>query len=187
MISRKCSDCKELKELENFSNYKRDKIFGKKKICKECDRARSKSYYSRNLDKEKKRRRLKYLKNRDRELQSCDTYKRNRKINDPEFKLICNLRDRHRKAVKIAGAEKNFRSSRLLGCSALELRNYFESLFKNDMNWNNYGKVWNIDHIYPLSKVDWNNAEEVSKACHYTNLKPEYCSVNFSKGNKFTF
>ena len=56
--------------------------------------------------------------------------------------------------------------------------------FKNEMDWNNYGIIWNIDHIYPLSKVDWNCIYETSKYCHYSNLQPMYIIDNIKKGNK---
>ena len=67
------------------------------------------------------------------------------------------------------------------------LKKHFESFFKPDMSWENYGEVWNIDHIYPLSKIDWDNTEQINEVCNYKNLIPQYCSINFSKKNKLNF
>jgi hypothetical protein len=39
-------------------------------------------------------------------------------------------------------------------------------------------------HIHPLSRVDWDDVEQVKKVCHYTNLRPLLTELNLSKGNK---
>ena len=57
-----------------------------------------------------------------------------------------------------------------LGCSIEELKIYLESLFYGNMNWNNYGKIWEIDHKEPLVKA--NSKSELITLCHYSNLKP---------------
>lgn len=73
---------------------------------------------------------------------------------------------------------------KLLGCSSLELKAYLASKFYGDMSWDNYGVVWQVDHIYPRSKMDPTNPEELKKYCHYTNLQPLLTRDNRLKGNK---
>ena len=182
-----CSDCKIEKNIEDFYKWNRDKYCGKKFICKVCDNGRAKKYRDNNKEKEKIRRRKKYLKRRDIEILKDNEYKKKRRAIDPSFKLLRNLRDRHRIAVKSAFAEKKFRTTKLLGCDSKFLKTYFEKLFKPDMNWSNYGKIWNIDHIYPLSKVDWNNKEQVAMVCNYKNLMPQYIWVNSHKRAKLNY
>ena len=53
------------------------------------------------------------------------------------------------------------------------------------MTWDNYGKGgWDIDHIYPCSKFDLTQEENIYKMCHYTNLQPMWHLDNIRKGNK---
>lgn len=175
-----CSDCKIAKSKDCYypNPHKWDGIAN---VCKTCNCKRDKL---KDKEKEKVRRRLKYLKYKDREIQRDSAYKKNREELDPSFKLMRRLRDRHSKAVKASGAGKNFRTTDLLGCSAEVLRIHIESQFSIDMNWENYGKVWQVDHIHPLSLVDWNNSEEVELVCNYKNLQPLLVYENISKGNK---
>lgn len=111
-----------------------------------------------------------------------------RKI-DIQYKLQENLRCRIRAAMRSQNQRKNSKSAELLGCSYDELRKHLESLFQPDMTWENYGRksglrCWEIDHIYPISKFDLSNSEEIKKACHYTNLQPLWADENTKKSNK---
>ena len=47
-----------------------------------------------------------------------------------------------------------------------------------------YGKIWCLDHCFPLSKTNLSNQKEVKKTYYWTNLRPMYCSENRSKGDK---
>jgi hypothetical protein len=178
-----CSDCNNHKEItmypSNISTY--DKISN---ICKECTNQRSRNYYNRNKDKEANRRREKYLRNKEKEIHNDNLYKKKRRLIDPEYKLLRNIRDRHSKAVKYSGFNKNFSSINLLGCDSGYLKKYIEIQFRDGMNWNNYGNLWTLDHIYPLSKIDWTCIYEKAKYCHYSNLQPMYKLDNIKKGNR---
>lgn len=178
-----CSDCREHKPKESY--HKNIKTYdGITNICKSCNNIRSTKYNAKNNEYLKKKRQERYLKNRDKEIKYDYEYKKKRMATDIGFRLLRNTRDRHSKAVKSSGHNKNFRSSKLLGCDANYLKKYIEIQFKNDMNWSNYGTLWNIDHIYPLSKVNWDCIYETSKYCHYSNLQPMYKLENIRKGNR---
>ena len=71
-----------------------------------------------------------------------------------------------------------------LGCTIEFYKGYLESLFKTDMNWQNHGKLWEIDHIIPI-KFENPDLETVKTRLHYTNTQPLYASENRSKGNRF--
>jgi hypothetical protein len=79
-------------------------------------------------------------------------------------------------------AEKTKFRSRI-GMRTPELKIYLESLFLDGMNWENYGKVWQIRLIRPINDFDLNDSGEVSKINHYTNLKPSF-SPEFLKSQE---
>ena len=108
-------------------------------------------------------------------------YEKNK--NNPDFKLIKNLRKRLGIFLKSKGMKKNSRMVELLGCSKSFLKDYLENKFKNGMSWKNYGK-WHVDHIYPLSKFNFDNPNSLKKACHYSNLQPLWAIDNIKKKNK---
>jgi len=71
-----------------------------------------------------------------------------------------------------------------LGCDRAFFKQHIESLFLNGMNWNNYGNVWNLDHIIPISSFDLSDEEQKLIACNYKNVQPLFCTDNFSKSDK---
>jgi hypothetical protein len=92
---------------------------------------------------------------------------------DMEWTILRNMRIRFRNALT-----KGFKTGKtieLLGCNIKEYIIYLEQQFDGGMNWGNYGKYWEIDHIHPLSK---------GGSFHYTNTQPLSISENRSKGNK---
>jgi hypothetical protein len=59
-----------------------------------------------------------------------------------------------------------------------------ESKFIENMSWDNYGKVWHIDHIIPCSSWDFSNEFENKHCWNYRNLQPLGSSENQSKKDK---
>ena len=53
------------------------------------------------------------------------------------------------------------------------------------MNWDNYGIVWEIDHIKPCDSFDLTNDEQQKQCFHYKNTRPLLISENRSKGSKY--
>lgn len=95
-------------------------------------------------------------------------------------KIAHALRVRIRRAVKTGSAVKN------LGCTVPEFIAHLESKFKSGMNWNNYG-LWHIDHIKPLSSFDLTDPDQLSKACHYSNMQPLWAKENSAKHAKLDY
>lgn len=94
--------------------------------------------------------------------------------------ITTRLRTRLYQALK-----KNQRAGsavRDLGCTIPELRIHLENQFRDEMNWENYGSYWEIDHIRPLSSFNLSDREEFLQAVHYTNLQPLTVEENRSKG-----
>jgi hypothetical protein len=63
-----------------------------------------------------------------------------------------------------------------------DLKIHIESLFKEGMSWDNYGK-WHVDHIKPVSL--FNAEDDISIVNSLENLQPLWASENLSKGNKY--
>ena len=59
-----------------------------------------------------------------------------------------------------------------IGCNIQYLREWFEYNFTSEMNWDNYGSYWSIDHIIPVCKFELTNEDEKLKCCNWTNLMP---------------
>ena len=49
---------------------------------------------------------------------------------------------------------------------------YIEGKFACGMTWENYGSYWDLDHIYPLSKINVECKYEQLAAFHYKNIQP---------------
>lgn len=109
-------------------------------------------------------------------------YTRNRKKVDPLFRLGINLRKRLGEVLRNKDIIKTQKLNDYIGCSKDELIKHIESQFKSNMNWENYGTVWNIDHIIPLSAGKTEN--HLYQLSHYKNLRPLDCMENFKKNNK---
>lgn len=110
---------------------------------------------------------------------------KNRIRNDSLYRLKCNIRSLIFNSYKrfLEGKEsKSEKTINILGCSFEEFKQHIESQFLEWMTWNNYGDLWEIDHIYPHSLAK--DEEELIKLNHYTNLRPLCKYLNRSKGNK---
>jgi len=62
-----------------------------------------------------------------------------------------------------------------LGCTISDLKQWIECFFTNEMNWENYATVREIDHMNPLRDGDYE--ERVTKL-HFTNIKPRFIADN---------
>jgi len=161
-----CSKCKIELPFENFNKLKLGK-FNIDTLCKKC---RSEEFQKWN-NKGGKEWNNQYIKKR--------------KENDYQFKLKHTLRLRLLDALKRKNVTKKHSAIKLLGCSIEECKQHLEKQFKPEMNWDNHGKVWEIDHIKPCSKFDLSDSEQQKECFHYTNLQPLTILENRQKSNKY--
>ena len=108
-------------------------------------------------------------------------YRRHKLDTDPIYRIKMNIRDRLKKMIKNTDGYR----STSMGCTADELRAYLEKRFTPEMDWDNYGKIWSVDHVKPLALFDLLNKEELLEANHYTNLQPLLVKDNIRKGKKY--
>lgn len=72
-------------------------------------------------------------------------------------------------------------ASELAGCSKPDFIDHIYSQFSRGMLWENYGKVWEFDHIVPCSKFNLYDHDERRKCFHFSNYQPKFVSENRHK------
>lgn len=183
--------CYEAKKDEYADKSKKRYIQNKKGILARCCkyraanrdriRARDRAYKKSNREVLNKKQ-LEYQK---REAERLNEYSREyvkkRRKTDKLYALKINMRGRFKFELAKRGETKWLKANEYLGCSWVELRDYLEAQFTDDMSWNNYGE-WHVDHIVPLATAE--NKEQLVELCHYTNLRPLWAFDNISKGAK---
>lgn len=207
MEEKECKRCNSIKSLELFHNNRSTKD-GKSCYCKECMKNHVRKYNRDNrelinlkqsTEEHLKYRRFLYQQNREKILEQkkiwCKNnrnkiniykreYKRIKVKTDPLYHTEIKLRERIRQAFKRTSYCKSNGTTVILGCDYFTAFNYLESLFKENMSWDNRSE-WHIDHIVPLSSAT--TEEELIKLCHYTNLQPLWAEDNLKKGSKLTY
>lgn len=204
-----CSMCKENKTQESFNKSKSGKL-GLHSQCRECQKIVRKEYYKKNVKVEKQKykdyyqseegqikikeyKTKYYAEHKDRILREnrenrstdharnlANINRKKRLDNEPEFRLIVNMRKRVYKAM--LGINKSESTEKLLGCTPSELRDYLESKFTGGMSWDNYGYYgWHVDHIIPCVQFDLTDPDAQKICFHYTNLQPLWGKENISK------
>lgn len=99
------------------------------------------------------------------------------KMTPEERKLVNIFRDKVKRGIQ-TDRKKTFE---LLGCSFTELKMHLESQFYPEMNWGNWGEVWEMDHIVGCCNFDLTNPSELGKCFHYTNLRPLFKTTKIAK------
>ena len=99
-------------------------------------------------------------------------------------RLRANLRARVYGALFLSGNRKTDSTARLVGCDISYLKLHIQSKFKDGMAWNNYGKLWEIDHIRPCASFNLSDEKERLECFHWSNLQPLWKLQNRSKGSR---
>ncbi len=178
----KCNQDKDLSEFNNSSNSKD----GLNRTCKSCVKIQNNKHYENNkTDKikyasEYRNKNLKKVQNR------LNNYYKNRRKTDIQFRLKENIRVRIYNSLKVY-LDKKIKyktSSYLIGCNIDDYKKHIESQFDLNMNWDNYGSYWEIDHIIPIDSFDLTKVENQEKCFNYTNTRPLKVLENQQKSNK---
>ena len=140
-----------------------------------------KQYYLKNKDKIIEKRKQYYLDNKDKINERKNKYSKGRKLTDPLYKLIINIRCLIRNSINKSGYSKTSRTYQILGCSFEDFKQHIESKFIEGMTWDNRS-LWHLDHIYPVSLAT--DKDHLIKLNHYTNFQPMWAIDNIKKGNK---
>jgi len=180
-LSGKCNECRKPDSKLYYETHK-DTILSKSKnyynINKETIQKTSAEYRHNNSDKinaqRKERRKTPEAKQKRKEWEA----------KNPHIKLMKILRSRHNDFFRYNIQQGlKYSTTKALGCTPQEFHEYLVSNFGPGMTMDNHGKVWEIDHTFPLSKIDLNNEEEMMLATHFLNLKPMLKVDNMKKSD----
>lgn len=112
-------------------------------------------------------------------------YKKNRRHNDPIFKLRENVSNAIFKALKKGKSNKAGKSIlQYLGYTIQDLKIHLENQFDSKMSWDNHGIYWHIDHIIPQSCLLYTGMgdDNFKKCWDLENLRPLEAKLNMSDG-----
>ena len=210
-MARTCKSCK-IEKSDSFYYIKDKNTNRLDSTCKECRVSINTQYVAKNVDRVKEKHHSYYLENKEeilktnkhnRTIKSQEYYevkkiwraenmdkvrgyrrkmKSKRKETDILYKLKENLRSRYSISLKVKSFNKCSKFKEYIGCELETLKSHLESLFTDDMTWDNYGlKGWHIDHIKPLDSAK--TESELVPLLHYTNLQPLWAIDNYKKKN----
>jgi hypothetical protein len=74
--------------------------------------------------------------------------------------------------------------ARYFGLSTASLREWFELQFTEGLNWGNFGKAWQFDHIVPATYFDYSNEEDLLLCWSFINMRVERIDPDSSRGNR---
>lgn len=184
------------------------KRYTKTSICCECKKRYAKKDQEKNKDKIKEYRKNRYQKNKTKFYKQSQEWKAKNREKDNQYKKEWKARNREKYLASESKRNKEKRKNNplfkltramskavwknlkdgkgfkhwedLVDFKFEQLKIHLQSKFNENMNWNNYGSYWEVDHIKPSSlcasfKEIWN----------LNNLQPLECYKNRSKGNRY--
>lgn len=215
MNIKKCSMCKEQKELSEFNKEKTRadghayvcKCCSKKlgKIYREkhpkSSNERSNKWQKENREKCAERRKQSRINNpekvRERERTAKAKWaarfpekaraiakRQYRKMMDTDAgKLKTYVRTAVRKSIRELKNGRHWES--LVGYTLAELKKHLEMQFTPEMNWDNYGSYWHIDHKIPVAAFNFNAPDEIDfrRCWALKNLQPLEAVKNLRKSD----
>lgn len=172
-IHKKCNICKDIKPLDKF--YRNKTLSdGRSRMCAECEKSKrnreQQSEYNKTYKQESENKIRRQIN------------EKSRREEEPSYKLENSLRSRQRHAIM--KGKKLAKNKDLWGATIDFVRSHLEDQFYSGMTWDNYGIIWEIDHIIPCSAFDMNNLEEQQICFNWNNLQPLLCHENNKKKDK---
>ena len=195
-----CTKCKIPKEYFEFTN-KSDTKDKKHEQCKSClreyylnnkerinkySRENNKKYYPKNKENALKYQRKYYKKNKKKQIKKGIERKKKRYKNDIQYRLKMVLSVRFNYLLRRKKVYKKCRVYELLGCDLEFFKNHISSKFLPEMNFDNYAKIWEIDHIKPCSSFNLEDIEQQKQCFHYTNTQPLFITTKIAKSFGYT-
>ena len=70
------------------------------------------------------------------------------------------------------GQSPGWKYRQVFGCEPEFMRAFMEHQFRHGMSWENFGLVWQVDHVLSLSAFDQTDDGEVNLCWNWVNLRP---------------
>ena len=175
---------------KTFRTKYKDKIKETRRIYQASDKGKQqkKEWQQKNKERLNERKKEWWEKNKERLRDKTKenrkrTYEKNKQ--SPGYRISGSISSGIRQAIKANKANRHWEE--LVGYTLSELMQRLERLFTPEMNWDNYGSYWHIDHIKPQSWFIYESTEsEAFKACwSLSNLQPLEASKNQVKGDRY--
>lgn len=198
ITEKKCYRCQTIKPVSEYNRHKNE-IGGYKNQCRECCKAIRKENYARNKDKQNVAAK-RYKEEHKKEIsEASKVYRKANPDKVKKWKRAEYSKRRNNKQTVIEEAvgraiRKRIKFNKqfghwkeVLGYTVEDLMEHLEKKFTPEMNWDNYGTYWHIDHIRPKSWFEYTSTDsEAFKQCWaLDNLQPLEASLNCSKGNRY--
>ena len=191
--------CKTKEEKRDYARQYR--IDNKEKISRkrkehyletiELQRERSREYFEENKEKIRATQRTEEYRAKRRERrksnrQNENSYQKNKRQTDHTYNLRCRVSSCISNTLSKRGVSKDHPTWQSLPYSPKDLADHLEKQFDENMNWDNYGSYWHIDHIYPQSLLPYDSLlhENFIKCWALDNLRPLEKIENIKKSNK---
>lgn len=189
-----CTTCNRLLSFKNF--YKDNRTGRLRTQCKDCCKNYDKQYYKNHKEEKRIYAQKPERKLYAREYNSKEYVKQRRKETDKQEENIIRRKEKDRKYYLKKKQEDKYKleQSMCVLISAIlsertkhsdtlkercnyteeDLRQHFENQFTPEMNWDNYGKYWEVDHIIPRASFSYSDIkDEQFKQCWaLNNLRP---------------
>lgn len=156
--------------------------YWKKKLIENPEKARE--YRKSNIERIRENERKWACNNKDKYRKTQrETSQRRRKI-DPKFRIDCNMGSLIWHTLRGKKAGKKWED--LIGYTTEDLMEHLERQFDENMNWDNYGTYWDVDHIKPKSLFKYSSPNDLGfkKCWALKNLQPLEHIANIKKSNK---
>lgn len=192
-----CSDCHETKNLSDFYFRKESNTY--RQTCKLCFKQNrkqyrdtnkeniqesKKQYYYENQEICCKRSRDWYAKNKEIKNEKHVVYIRNRRRTDNDFKVYSNIQSRIYSALHSNNVKKIDNTLDIIGCSIAFYKSWLEYQFDDNMNWDNHGNYWHIDHVKPCESYNMSDDNELKECFNWSNVRPVEKTLNLIKNDK---
>ena len=70
------------------------------------------------------------------------------------------------------------------GLDVETLRQWFEIQFTDELNWSNFAKAWQFDHIVPANYFDFSDEQDLKLCWSFVNMRVEKIHLNRSREDK---